>query len=54
MWGAMTMKTIQAASVPPVEPAAYDQIPPLDVLGMLRVVWYGKWLIAATVAFAIT
>ena len=31
----------------------YDTVPPLDVLGLLAVVWRGKWLIALTTICAI-
>ena len=41
------------AQMGPSEVLPYDQIPPLDVLGMLRVAWHGKWVIIATTMFAI-
>ena len=41
------------AQMTPLEALPYDQIPPLDVLGMLRVVWHGKWMIVATTMLAI-
>ena len=31
-------------------PDGYDKLPPLDLLGMAKIVWYGKWVIALTTA----
>lgn len=41
------------AQMAQIEALPYDQIPPLDVLGLLRVVWHGKWVIVATTIMAI-
>ena len=35
------------------DPAQYEQIPPLDVAGMLRVLWHGKGVIALGSALAV-
>ena len=48
----MTIKT-ERWSGPEPSPAAYDPIAPLDVMGMLRVLWHGKWVIAITTACAV-
>ena len=35
---------------PAYAPEGYDRIPPLDLLGMAKVVWYGKWVVALATA----
>lgn len=52
----MTKTQAQVTPLPPLPPldaVPYDQIPPLDVAGMVRVVWHGKWVILVAMAFAI-
>lgn len=36
------------------EPPIYDRIAPLDLLGLARIVWQGKWLIALCIIGALT
>ena len=49
----MKQSNSQAMSFGPDQRVQFMQIPPLDVLGMLRMAWHGKWLIMASTVMAI-